>query len=316
MKIFLIVLFALLLLMFVFGCVFEQLLIRRPKKESSLEELGMLNELLAPTGPKLWKHNIPYFKPFDALPFEELELTSFDGLKLKADLIRGDKRPDITVIFCHGYKSSPTFDFAAMYDFYREQGYNLVYLHMRAHGKSQGKYIGFGALDCIDIKDWIHKVDDLFPNGSIFLHGMSMGANAAMNTADILGDKDELQGIIADCGFSGLGELFCNLIGDVFHLPKFPSIAIFEAVNRIFAGYNFSAYDSRNALSQSAIPLLYICGDKDRYVPYTMARDIYGSAIGDKDCLFVSGAGHAASFMCAKDKYKNKVKTFIERHER
>ena len=154
MKIFFIVLCVLCLvsaIIWLIGYSFVRILIKRQDNCPSPETGGKCSSLLAPTGPALWEHNIPYFAPFRALPFEELEIRSHDGLTLRADLLRGDADAGVTVIFCHGYKSEPAWDFAAMYDFYKAQGHNLMYLHMRAHGKSEGKYIGFGALDRYDL---------------------------------------------------------------------------------------------------------------------------------------------------------------------
>ena len=122
MKAFLIVWAAvtvLLLICLVVGYTFVCLLIKRQDIIRSPENGGKSSSLLEPTGEALWAYNIPKFKPFRALPFETAEIRSFDGLKLRADFLRGEPDTHVTMIFCHGYKSEPAFDFAAMYEFYR-----------------------------------------------------------------------------------------------------------------------------------------------------------------------------------------------------
>ena len=109
-------------IVWVLGYSFVRVLIKRQDDLRSPETGGKCSPLLAPTGDALWEHNIPYFKPFRALPFETLEILSSDGLRLHADLLRGESDTGVTVIFCHGYKSEPAFDFAAMYDFYHSLG--------------------------------------------------------------------------------------------------------------------------------------------------------------------------------------------------
>ena len=219
------------------------------------------------------------------------------------------------MIFCHGYKSEAAFDFAAMYDFYRSLGYNLVYLNMRAHGKSGGKYIGFGVLDRFDVQSWAKKVAELFPDTSIFLHGMSMGAASILQSADLELDP-AVCGIIADCGFSSTNEVFRNLVGGLYHLPATPFVDIFEAVNRMTAGYGFTDADSVRSMEKSRLPLAYICGDCDRYVPLDMAMRIYNACVQDKVLLIAEGAGHAASFMTENEKYRNLITEFINTHRK
>ena len=309
------VVIALLFICFGIGYAFVFLIIRRQGTLQSPETGAESSELLEPTGNALWAYNIPKFKPFRELPFESADIISFDGLRLHADFLRGEPGTKVTMIFCHGYKSEAAFDFAAMYDFYRSLGYNLVYLNMRAHGKSGGKYIGFGVLDRFDVQSWAKKVAELFPDTSIFLHGMSMGAASILQSADLELDP-AVCGIIADCGFSSTNEVFRNLVGGLYHLPATPFVDIFEAVNRMTAGYGFTDADSVRSMERSRLPLAYICGDCDRYVPLDMAMRIYNACVQDKVLLIAEGAGHAASFMTENEKYRNLITEFINTHRK
>ena len=309
------VVIALLFICFGIGYAFVFLIIRRQGTLQSPETGAESSELLEPTGNALWAYNIPKFKPFRELLFESADIISFDGLRLHADFLRGEPGTKVTMIFCHGYKSEAAFDFAAMYDFYRSLGYNLVYLNMRAHGKSGGKYIGFGVLDRFDVQSWAKKVAELFPDTSIFLHGMSMGAASILQSADLELDP-AVCGIIADCGFSSTNEVFRNLVGGLYHLPATPFVDIFEAVNRMTAGYGFTDADSVRSMEKSRLPLAYICGDCDRYVPLDMAMRIYNACVQDKVLLIAEGAGHAASFMTENEKYRNLITEFINTHRK
>ncbi len=297
------------------GYAFVCLILKREDNPPTPETGAESSELLEPTGKALWAYNIPKFAPFRELPFESTEIISSDGLRLHADYIRGAEGTDVTVIFCHGYKSCCVHDFAAMYEFYNGLGFNLVYPDMRAHGKSEGKYIGFGALDRFDIKLWCDKIAELFPDTSIFLHGMSMGAASAMQCAD-LELNPAVCGIIADCGFASANEVFRNLIGKVYHLPATPFVDIIELVSCTVAGYGFSDADSVKSMERSRLPLAYICGDCDRYVPLETAMRIYNACVQDKALLIAEGAGHAASFMCENEKYKKLIEGFINKHKK
>lgn len=180
----LIVICAVLALFYAVGIKFVRVLILRQDNFPTPEAGASSSSLLEPTGKALWAHNIPYFRPFRELPFDEISIVSDDGLTLRADMLRGSGTGK-TVIFFHGYKSEPACDFAAMYDFYKSLGCDLIYVHMRAHGKSDGTYIGFGALDRYDVVQWTNKAAELFPDNDIYLHGMSMGAASILQSADL-----------------------------------------------------------------------------------------------------------------------------------
>ena len=252
----LIVICAVLALFYAVGMKFVRVLILRQDNFPTPETGASSSSLLEPTGKALWAHNIPYFRPFRELPFDEISIVSDDGLTLRADMLRGSGTGK-TVIFFHGYKSEPACDFAAMYDFYKSLGCDLIYVHMRAHGKSDGTYIGFGALDRYDVVQWTNKAAELFPDNDIYLHGMSMGAASILQSADLDLNKN-VRGIIADCGYSDLNTVFRNLVGKLYHLPTM-FVDVFEYVNLLKAGYGFKEASSVRSVSVTEIPLLYIC---------------------------------------------------------
>lgn len=306
----LIVICAVLALFYAVGMKFVRVLILRQDNFPTPETGASSSSLLEPTGNALWAHNIPYFGPFRELPFDEISIVSDDGLTLRADMLRGSGTGK-TVIFFHGYKSEPACDFAAMYDFYKTLGCDLIYVHMRAHGKSAGTYIGFGALDRYDVVQWTNKAAELFPDNDIYLHGMSMGAASVLQSMD-LELNENVRGVIADCGYSDLSTVFRNLVGQLYHLPAM-FVDVFEYVNLLKAGYGFREASSVRSVSVARVPLVYICGDCDRYVPKDMALEIFNACKSEKKLLLVPGAGHAASYMCAKDEYEALVREFIGR---
>lgn len=306
----LIVICAVLALFYAVGMKFVRVLILRQDNFPTPETGASSSSLLEPTGNALWAHNIPYFGPFRELPFDEISIVSDDGLTLRADMLHGSGTGK-TVIFFHGYKSEPACDFAAMYDFYKSLGCDLIYVHMRAHGKSDGTYIGFGALDRYDVVQWTNKAAELFPDNDIYLHGMSMGAASILQSADLDLNKN-VRGVIADCGYSDLSTVFRNLVGKLYHLPTM-FVDVFEYVNLLKAGYGFREASSVRSVSVARVPLVYICGDCDRYVPKDMALEIFNACKSEKKLLLVPGAGHAASYMCSKDEYEALVREVIGR---
>ena len=83
------------------------------------------------------------------LPHEILEITSHDGLKLKAIYYPGEGNQ--TAIWIHGYTSHAERESAFPGLFYLSLGYGVLIPYQRAHGISEGKYIAFGALEYRDM---------------------------------------------------------------------------------------------------------------------------------------------------------------------
>ena len=113
-------------------------------------------------------------------PHEEIYVESFDGLKLHGTWFpakEGEKEITKAVICFHGYSSCGMNDYVGLSDYYLRNGYSMLIVDERAHGKSQGEYVGFGCLDRKDALKWIDWVCARCGGQvQIVLHGISMGA--------------------------------------------------------------------------------------------------------------------------------------------
>ena len=78
-----------------------------------------------------------------AQPQEELWNTSKDGLRLHATYFPngGSKR---VAVCLHGYTSQGMSDYIGLSDYYLKHGFAMLLPDARAHGKSEGEYVGFG----------------------------------------------------------------------------------------------------------------------------------------------------------------------------
>ena len=108
--------------------------------------------------------------------FESIEIQSEDGLTLRAKLLKANNDTDKVIIAIHGYHSYNLREYAYYLKFYHDLGFHILLPDNRAHGNSEGEYIGFGWLDRLDCISWINKVKDHFQKDlQIVLHGISMG---------------------------------------------------------------------------------------------------------------------------------------------
>ena len=101
-------------------------------------------------------------------------ITSRDGLRLHGTFFSREGSGKAVVCF-HGYTSEGLNDYTSIAEFYLTQGFNLMVVDERAHGKSEGAYIGFGCLDRYDARKWMEFVVQwLGGDCELLLQGLSM----------------------------------------------------------------------------------------------------------------------------------------------
>ena len=237
---------------------------------------------------------------------EDLYINSFDNLKLHALFINNQSNK--TIICVHGYKAKDgLYDFGMSARFLNSLGYNLLFVDNRAHGLSQGKYIGFGVLDSIDVNSWI---DYLVPNmnqETIILYGMSMGAATVMNA-----QNNKVKAIIADCGFASGYDEVAYQIKKMYHLPSFPLVPISNILLKLLAKYSLKDKEAYKSIKNYKNNLLIIHGSKDHFVPTSDAYKIFDNATCHKKILIVPGASHAKSYLKDTKLYEKTVREFLD----
>ncbi len=236
------------------------------------------------------------------------EITSHDGLKLRAMLIPCDDAK-ATVIMLHGYRSDGYADFSRLFDFYRSMGFNILLVHHRAHLTSEGKYITFGILERYDCRDWAHYVADNI-GGDIYLAGISMGASTAM-MASKLDLPDSVRGIIADCGYSSPWDEICYVLKRDYGLPPFPILNLVALRFRRKTECDLRSAGCPAALKECKVPVLFIHGSSDDFVPCDMTYENFKACNSYKQIYISKGADHAVTSWIDPEGYRSAVRSFI-----
>lgn len=240
------------------------------------------------------------------------QLTSSDGLKLSAYYLPAEKEQHKTAIIAHGYMGQAS-DMPQYAKIYHDLGYNVLMPDARGHGKSEGDYIGFGWPERKDYQQWINRVIKQDPQSEIVLHGVSMGGATVMMTS---GEKlpDNVKAFVEDCGYSSVNGELSYQLKDMFNLPSFPLIPVTSLVTKVRAGYFFGEADSMKQLKKNDRPMLFIHGDKDDFVPYSMLDEVYNATKGPKEKYVVHGAGHAEALSTDPAMYQKKVTEFVTKY--
>ena len=245
--------------------------------------------------------------------FEDVYIESNDGLKLHALYLKAKGESDKCAIISHGF-TSKAMDGAVHAQFFHDEGYAVLMPDLRAHGQSEGKYVGFGILDRFDTELWVKWVkENLGDKEKIVLHGVSMGATTSLMALGVPYVQKNVSAVIADCAFTSPEEIFSHVMKKDYHLPAFPFMNIGAVYSKQLAGYKFNDYSTREALKDNKVPVLFIHGAEDKFVPTRMSQENYEAA-GDckKDILIVENAGHGSSAFENTELYKETERKFLD----
>ena len=244
-------------------------------------------------------------------PHGDVYVESDDGLKLHATWFPQDSKKRVVICF-HGYTSRGLSDYIGLSDYYMRHGFSMLLADERAHGESEGKYIGFGCRDRYDAVKWIHWVlEKCGEDVQILLHGTSMGGATVLMCSG-LKLPPQVKGIVSDCGFTSAKEVFTHVLRSMYHMPAFPMIQISDQINRRMAGYGLDECNAAREVRKAKVPILLIHGSADTFVPCSMCDEIYENCASPKRKLIVEGAAHAESYYKDMKAYEKALDEMIE----
>lgn len=240
---------------------------------------------------------------------EDVFIHSYDRLKLHATHFPTDTNK--VVICFHGYTSQGMSDYIGLSDYYMRKGYGMLLPDARAHGQSEGEYVGFGCLDRWDVLRWVEWIVRKYGKEvQILLHGTSMGG-ATVLMASGLNLPKQVKGIVSDCGFTSAKYVFTHVLHSMYHLPAFPMIQISDYVIKKKAGYGLDECNAAREVRKATVPILLIHGENDFFVPYSMCEEIYENCPPGTKKLMVQGASHAESYYKDTMAYEKALDEFI-----
>ncbi len=251
---------------------------------------------------------------FQSQEKERITMTSHDGLKLVAYYLPAPKESRRVLILMHGYRNEGiVWDFANLVKFYHEQGYHLLVPHQRAHGESEGEHICFGVKERYYLAQWTEYISKRFERRcSIFLSGISMGGATVLMAAG-LKLPGQVKGIIADCGYTSPWDIFAYVLGKDCHLPKFPFLYAADYICYKKAGFHFQECSTSESLKGNRIPILFVHGGKDDFVPPRMSWMNYEACTAEKEIFIADRAAHGTSNLAEPEEYRQRVIRFMEK---
>lgn len=246
-----------------------------------------------------------------------------NGARLHAIYMAAPQPTSKTAFILHGHTGN-CLDFVKLAKWYNEEmGYNLFMPDFYAHGLSEGKMRQMGWLDRWDFIEWIRMANNIFSCGGedtrMVVTGISMGgAGTMMVSAEI--EKQGLNYVkclIEDCGYTSFYAEAEYVAPNIKVAPKdsLKRKAMLDDIDRTCKkkyGWSFSEASSLSQVSKCTLPMLFIHGDADTYVPTSMVYEVYQAKPGTKELLIVPGAKHARA--AQSDIYRTTVTAYLAKY--
>ena len=248
---------------------------------------------------------------FDALPKEEIRIRSPFGYELFGLYVPSPGAKS-TVIIAHGITATAYHSVKYLWAF-RNRGFNALLIEHRNHGRSGGTNTTFGFYEKEDMRAWVDYLHAV--HGSDVLigtHGESMGAAIALQQASI---DPRVAFVVADCAFASARGEFAHRLKEEYGLPPFPLVPLSSLITELRTGFSYKEAAPIQGIGELTIPILYIHGAEDTYVPPEASIRLYESKPEPKRIWLAPGAGHAESQPTHPETYERLIGDFLIEHK-
>lgn len=264
------------------------------------------------TGKQDTQAQLAYDAWYETIETKQWQMTSRDGLSLWAEFYPSNTDSHVYVLGVHGYTVDHR-DIAPAILPFAQKGWNVVTPDQRGRGNSEGEYLSMGWLEKDDAVDWVKEIVAYDAQAQIILYGESMGGATVM-----MASGEELPAnviaTVEDCGYTSAYAMFQNQLKERFQLPEFPFLPAANIVGQLRAGFSFYDASAIDQLKKATLPILFIHGGADDYVPTAMGLELYEAYAHEKELLIIDGAGHGASTDVDPKTYYDSVFSFLSKY--
>ena len=143
-----------------------------------------------------------------------------------------------------------------------------------------------------------------------------MGATTVLMAAGLC-LPPEVCGIVADCGFTSPHAIWKHVVENNLHM-SYNGIRGAIASDLCKKRINMGAkdYSTIDAMRVCPVPVLFIHGTDDRFVPIEMTYENYKNCASPKEILVVPGAEHGMSYYLGRDDYEHSILNFWNKYDK
>jgi len=243
---------------------------------------------------------------------EDVTLDSRFGYSLRGTYIRNSQVTDKTLVFLHGFAENRAAGMNYL-DIYLNQGFNVLLVDSRAHGKSGGDSVTWGNYEKYDLDTWVDWVQKRFPQGEIGIHGISMGAATALLHAELNETSKRVRFYVADSSYSDFETLLAMKMEQYFPKVLLPQLLLPYANIAAYWNSRFTFYQASpiRSVANVTTPVLYLHGEADKVVPPYMSQKLYEATKGPRQIYTFPQAAHVAGVFEEHSRYSAVVQNFV-----
>ncbi len=218
-----------------------------------------------------------------------------DKLKLKfsGTLPRQTRAPQATVMLFHGYHDSMNQRRYLMWArILAAEGYRVVLVDQRGHGRSTGDWSTYGVKEAGDMVAVLDELDRRgLRVGPVGVAGVSFGAAVAMQLAE----RDERVGaLVLISSFTTMRDVVPDF-GRAIGFDRFSDEKFQRVIDRAGEAAGFDPDESNllTHIERLDLPVLIVHGEEDELIPIRHALRLYDSASRENvELIRVAGANH------------------------
>lgn len=248
---------------------------------------------------------------FRDLPFEDVNVTTADGLRLYGWFIPA--AGPATVMLVHGYKDSRS-SMLGVAEILHHHGYQVLVASLRGHDMNDGETVSFGLREMKDLdafQEYLRARPGVDP-GRIGLFGVSMGGTISIEFAAA---NAGIRALVSDCAFSSVADTVGTSVRFFTGLPEFPFAPAIVFWTEWELGGNVGDLDAKKWIGQiSPRPVLLLQGGADQVVSPESGARLFEAAREPKELWFDADVGHAEFLKKKPAEFERRVTRFYDNH--
>jgi fermentation-respiration switch protein FrsA (DUF1100 family) len=245
------------------------------------------------------------------LPFEEITLSSEDGMDLAAWYVPSQN--GAAIIAQHGYKSNRT-EMLNRAAFLHAAGYGVLMIDLRSHGESEGETVTFGYTETRDLQaayDYLLTRPDVEPERIGGL-GNSLGATITLLHA---ADNPGIAAVVADSPFASVRDTIEVSVEFFTGLPPFPFAYLMLFWGEQQMGVDSDDYAAARVIGQiSPRPVFILSGGADNVVSPEGGQALYAAAGEPRELWYDPAVGHVGFYDAYPQEYEERVLAFFSEY--
>ena len=235
------------------------------------------------------------------IPYQEIELTTSDGIRL--DAWYTPSKNGALILVAHGYGDRRPEEFYALF---AEHGYGVLAWDFRGHGASDGEMVTLGYYEVKDVEAALAYA--LAQPGVDHIGGWG-GSMGAVTMIRATARNPEIEALVADSPFTTLED-------ELDLRVPFP---LLNPLIRFFAeretGLRLNMVNALEDIPRiSPRPVFLIQGLGDTMVPVNSARRLYDAAREPRQLWMESGVPHLNMYSYYETRYTKRVIKFFDQY--